>query len=467
MHTRRLMSLAATALLVVAACTPAPAATRGPSGAPATGAATAAPASQGATNPEALISGVESGAEIGFWTYYLSPTFDDYIKGTITRFNEAYPGVKVNWVDHQGTFPVDLKNAFNAGNAPDVINLSVSEGWVSDYATQGKLLALDSVPENVKSLYFEGLWNEQLVDGKNFQFPWYQGINVNLINKQIFQGTPKVGADGKVTYEGGAGLDPAKDFPKTIDGIPALCKTIKDKTDKLCDIRLTVTDLLSQMVYEGNVKVIGDDGKFAFNSADAVAWLNMYKSMVDQKTVDRNALITDQDRVGLDLFTSGEAPFYATGPNLIREVRTNNPGLYGWLAVQPSPLGKSGVAGKGLMAISVKADTKFPNASIALAQFFTNPKSMLEFAKQVPVYPSTPSSYDDPFFTTPSAAIEDSAKPIAKDTIATYKDIVPTIPHQKDVNQIVLDAIQQALFNDKDPQKALDDAVAAANALLP
>ena len=28
-------------------------------------------------------------------------------------------------------------------------------------------------------------------------------------------------------------------------------------------------------------------------------------------------------------------------------------------------------------------NTKFPNASIALAQFFTNPQSMVEFAKIV------------------------------------------------------------------------------------
>src|SRR5438046_7487320 len=33
-------------------------------------------------NPEAVIEGVESGAEIGLWTFYLSPTFDDYIKST-------------------------------------------------------------------------------------------------------------------------------------------------------------------------------------------------------------------------------------------------------------------------------------------------------------------------------------------------------------------------------------------------
>lgn len=467
MHARKLMGLAAAAMLLATACTPAPAATTAPTQGPVQTGSTATAGPTTAAHPEAVIAGVEQGAEIGFWTFWLSPTFDDYIQDTLARFSEAYPGVTVNWEDHQATFQDDLNNSFAAGSAPDVINLSVSEGWVSDYATRDLLLPLDDkVPDAVKGLYFEGLWNQQLVDGVNFQFPWYQGINVHLINTQIYSGNPQTDADGNVTYTGGAGLK-VEDFPKTIDGIPALCQTIKDATGKLCGIRLTVNDILAQMVYEGGVDVIGDDGKFTFNSPAAVEWLNMYVGMVKAGTVDRNVLVTQDDRVGLDLFTSGESPFYATGPNLIREVRKNNPGLYGWLAVVPSPLGKSGVAGKGLMSISVKKDTQYPNASIALAQFFTNPLSMLEFAKVVAIYPSTPSSYDDPFFSAAPVAIEDSAKPIARDTIATYADIVPTIPEKADVNEIVLQAVQQALFNNVDAQQALDDAVAAANALLP
>jgi len=403
-------------------------------------------------NPEAVIQGVEQGCELNMWTFWLSPTFDDYIKSTIARFEETYPGVTVKWEDHQATFQDDLRNAFAAGNAPDVINLSVSEGWVSDYATKGLLLPLDDkVPQNVKDLYFPGLWKEQLVNGVNYQFPWYQGINVELVNKQLYDKT---------------GLK-IEDFPKTVDGLPGLCKTIKQKTGTLCDVRLTVNDLLAQMIYEGGAKVISDDGKtFTFDSPEAVAWLQMYVDMVKDGTLDKTVLVTDQDRVGLDLFTSGKAAFYQTGPNLIREVRANNPGLYGYLAAVPAPVGKSGVLGKGLMSLSVKNDTKCPNASIALAQFFTNPKNMLDFSKLVAVYPSTPASYDDPFFSAAPVAIEDSAKPIAKDIISKYADIVPTIPKKADVNQIVLDAVQQALFSNVPAQKALTDAVAKANALI-
>lgn len=404
-------------------------------------------------NPEAVIQGVEPNAEITLWTFWLSPTFDDFIKSTIARFEQAYPGVTVNWEDHQATFQDDLRNAFAAENAPDVINLSISEGWVTDYATQGLLLPLDDlVPQAVKDTYFPNLWEQQVVGGKHYQFPWYQGIIVNLVNNQILS-------------QAGLTVD---DFPKTIDGLPAFCKTIKDKTRTLCDIRLTVNDLLAQMTYEGGVQVINADGTaFTFDSPEAVAWLQMYVDMVKAGTVDKTVLVTDQDRVGLDLFTSGKAAFYNTGPNLIREVRANNPGLYGYLGVVPAPVGKSGVVGKGLMALSVKADTQYPMASIALAQFFSNAQSMLEFSKIVAIYPSTPASYEDSFFSAAPVAIEDSAKPYAKDAVSKLADIVPFVPHKADVNDIVLQAVQQALFNNADPQTVLTDAVTQANALLP
>ena len=468
MRKHRYIALTALFALVVSACS---SSTPSPSSAPAasapaassTTAASTEPSASAAASPsaavlapdpaEAVIQGVEPNAEISFWTFYLSPTFDQYIKDTIARFEATYPTVKVKWEDHQATFQADLNNAFSANIAPDVINLSVSEGWVSDYATKGLLLGLNStVPKAVQDIYFPGLWNEQLVKGENFQFPWYQGLNVELINKKI--------------YEEGAGLNVA-DFPKKVEDLPALCKTILDKTKTLCDIRLTVNDLLSQMVYEGNVDVINDAGTaFTFDSQAGVDWLQMYVDMVAAGTVDNTVLTTKDDRVGLLLFSAGQAPFYKTGPNLVRDIKANNATLYENLAMQPSPVGKSGVLGKGLMSISVNKSTKFPNASIALAQFFTNPRSMVQFSKQVAVYPSSPSAYDDPYFSAAPSTIEDSARPLAKDIISTYQDIVPTIPKKADVNAVVLKAVEQALFNKVPAKQALSDAVAAANKLI-
>ncbi len=468
MHLKRTLTIGLTTALLVVGCTsgttPSPSSAAPSAAAPSTAPSTAAsaeasaPAASASATPlpadpaEAVIPGVEQGATIEFWTFYLSPTFDQYIKDTIARFQATYPGVTVTWHDHQGTFKDDLNNSFAAGNAPDVINLSVSEGWVSEYAGKGLLLGLDDkVPQAVKDVYFPNLWKQQLIDGVNYQFPWYQGLNVELINKAIMD-------------KAGVSVD---QFPKTVDGLGPLCKTILDKTGNLCAIRLTMSDLLAQMVYEGNVKVFGADGKFAFNSPEGVAWLQMYADMVNAKTLDTTVL-TGDDRIGLNAFSAGAAPFYATGPNLARQVKDTNATLYSNLAMVPSPLGKSGVAGKGLMSISVKKDTKFPNASMALAQFFTNPRSMVEFSKQVAIYPSSPKAYDDPFFSTPATTVEDSARGLAKDTVATYQDIVPTVPNKADVNDIVSKAIQSTLFGTPPvpAQQALDQAVADANKLL-
>jgi putative chitobiose transport system substrate-binding protein len=404
-------------------------------------------------NPEAIFEGVEEGAEITIWTFWLSPNFDQYVLDTIARFEATYPGVKVNWEDHQATFLDDLRNAYAAGNAPDVINLSNGEGWVSEFATKGLLLSLDdNINQSVKDLYFPGLWRVSLVDGVNYQFPWYAAVATELINTQIY------------VEQAGLNLD---EFPTTVQELPQVCATIVEKTGILCDIRLTVNDLPSQMIYEGGVEFISADGtKFTFDSPEAVAWLQMYVDMVNDDLLDLTALMTDNDRVALDLFISGQAPFFQTGPQLIREVRSSNPGLYGYLAVKPAPVGVTGALPPTAMGISVNAQTPYPQASLALAQFFTNPISMLEFSKIVPIYPSTPDTYSDSFFSSPSVAIEDSVKPIARDIISKQTDLKPTIPHFKDVNEILLQAIQQALFNNVPAQQALSDAVTQANALL-
>ena len=211
------------------------------------------------------------------------------------------------------------------------------------------------------------------------------------------------------------------------------------------------------MVYEGNVKIISDDGKtFTFNSPDGVAWLQMYVDMFKAGTRrQRRRSPRPTTASASRLFSSRAGAVLADGPNLIRDVKSNNPALYDNLAVVPAPVGKSGVVGKGSMGISVKADTKFPNASIALAQFFTNPRSMVAFSKIVSIYPSSAAAYDDPFFSAAPTAIEDAPEPIAKDIVSKYADIVPTVPKKADVNQIVLNAIEQALAGKLSAQDAL------------
>ena len=177
-----------------------------------------------------------------------------------------------------------------------------------------------------------------------------------------------------------------------------------------------MSDLLAQMVYEGNVKVLSDDGKkFTFDSPEGVAWLQTYVGMVKAETVDNTVLTTTDDRVGLNAFIAGGSPFYATGPNLARQVKDQNATLYGNLGMVQQPLGKSNVSGKGLMSISVKRRHQVPQRLHGPRPVLHQPAG--DGGVQQAGRRSTrraPRRIDDPFFSSTPSAIEDSARPLAE-----------------------------------------------------
>jgi len=397
-----------------------------------------------------MIPNVEPNAEITFWTYFLSPTFDQYIQETIARFNDVYPNVKVNWEDRQATLQDEYRNSLAAGNAPDVVNLSTR--WVPEFAQKDQLVSMtDALPANARDQYFPSLFNQVPVGGKSYQVPWYQAVSIYAINTELLQQ---------------AGLS-VEQMPKDYDQLKQVCQTLKDKANSQCGLRLNADNLLSDMAYQGNVKVLSDDGKtFTFDSPEGIAWLQYWADMVGNDLTARDLILAREDRPGLERFSAGQLPFYATGPQLIRVIKDNNPSLYPKLAIAPVALGRSGKVPPSSMSIAVSKQTKFPNASLALATFFTNPESMTEFAKLVPVFPSTPASYDDPFFSAEAAAIEDQPRSLAKESIGQQADILPEIPELKDVNEVVYAAVEQALVGGVAPEQALKDAVTRANELI-
>ena len=118
------------------------------------------------------------------------------------------------------------------------------------------------------------------------------------------------------------------------------------------------------------------------------------------------------------------------------------------------------------MSLVVTADTEYPNAALALAAFMTNAQSQLEFAKTVAIYPATPASYEDEFFTTPGAAIEDSARPIAREAIASQVQLLPVLPDSPEILDILNTEAQRALLGEATAQEALDSAAEQINAIL-
>ena len=210
---------------------------------------------------------------ITFWTFYLSPTFDQYIKDTIDRFKATYPGVKVKWEDHQATFKDDLNNAFSAGNAPGRHQPLGQRGLGQRVRRQGPApRPQQHGPEARPGHLLPGSLERAAHQRRELPVPLVPG--------------PQRRADQQ-GHLGEGRPDRGRSSPRPSTACPRCARRSSTRPQTVCAIRLTVSDLLAQMVYEGNVKVFSDDGKaFAFNSPEGVAWLQMYVDMVNAGTVD-------------------------------------------------------------------------------------------------------------------------------------------------------------------------------------
>ena len=146
-------------------------------------------------------------------------------------------------------------------------------------STRGKglLLGLDTpVPKAVKDIYFPDLWKQQLIDGVNYQFPWYQGLNVELLNKAHLR-------------EGRRRPSPPSPRPST--------------ASRPCARRSSTRRATAVRHPPDRQRPARPDGlrgqrqglqrrrqAFAFNSPEGVAWLQMYVDMVNAGTLDPTVL---------------------------------------------------------------------------------------------------------------------------------------------------------------------------------
>ena len=177
-------------------------------------------------------------------------------------------------------------------------------------------------------------------------------------------------------------------------------------------------------------------------------------------------LTTTDDRVGLNAFIAGTSPFYATGPNLARQVKDQNATLYGNLGMVPQPLGKSNVSGKGLMSISVKKRHQVPQRLHGARAVLHQPAGHGGVQQAGPVYPSSAKRSK----TRSSRRRRRRSRTAPGRWPVGSSRRTPTScrrsPSKADVNEIVRKAIESALFGGVDAKTALSDAVAQANALI-
>ncbi|MBO1332310.1 sugar ABC transporter substrate-binding protein [Streptomyces sp. VRA16 Mangrove soil] len=388
---------------------------------------------------------------ITFETLQLKPTFTKYVNGVIDGFEKKNPGVKVKWIDipFQGA-QEKLTTDATAGTLPDVVNLNPQ--FAQPLEQKGLFVDMDSAAAKIKGDYIPGAWQAFTVPGKSgsYGIPWYLTSEVTMYNKNLFKK---------------AGLDPRKP-PATFDELLADGKKLSTAgkgsfygIHPALENRF-ITDLAKQ-----GVPLLDDSGKkWIFNTPDAAAYLGKLVKAYKGGVYPKDSLTQDHSKE-TEAYQAGTVGLLPSGPNFLTIIKQNAPKVAKATGVGPQITGSDGVTNMSVMGLLVPKSSKNQRAGLAFASYMANSDNQLAFSKIVTVLPSVTEALKDPYFTADGdGSVDAQARKISAEQIAKAQNLVP-VQFDDRVKQAVLAKIQLALQGRLSPQKALDQAVEAANAI--
>ncbi|HLS61177.1 MAG TPA: sugar ABC transporter substrate-binding protein [Virgibacillus sp.] len=387
--------------------------------------------------------------EIVFNTMELSPTFDDYINGMIDEFEDEHPEVTVKWED----VPADqieqktLTEA-SAGNMSDVVNLNPR--FTKKLGGVGALLDMDEAAADFKDTYPEGLWKSGAVGDATFAIPWYFTSGGVLYNTEILEE---------------AGFDAP---PETIDEAWEMSEEIYEKTGAIGGGYTTTSwqDLWVLFPTMG-IDLVNEEGtEAAFNTPEALELFEERKDYYDKGLIPDDLLL--DSALAKEWYADEKLAWWVSGPQLYRQVNDLSPDLYDKSKAAPGFVGRAGTMYSAIQNLVVSEQSEHQEVAVEFVKFVTNPENQLEFSKIVPILPANSEAAEDEFFTSGEDSDDAEEKGLYYSAVDIDKavDMAPPIAEANEINEILSEAYEEVLLNDKDPQEALDEAETRVNELI-
>jgi len=367
---------------------------------------------------------------ISFLTMQLRPAFDSFFLPLFQEYENTHPGVKIEWLDYPyQNYETKIMTSFMAGNSPDVINLG-SES-VPSFAQGGMLVQVDDLlSSRVIDSYLPNILEQGCgANGRLYAVPWYLAGSATFYNKAIFE-------------EAGLSLDP---LPTSYGQLPPLMKAVREKTGKFGYFPLyTESGALRGYLLEAGVPLLDKSGtRAAFNTPRGVEILKFWTDLYKENLVPSEAL-TAMHRRPIELFNTSKLAILETGPQFLRQIKSDAPEVYEQTVVGPD-LGwpEMNLHVLVLQALSISSQSKNPTEAAEFAAFVTNAKNQLAFCKEVVILPSATAALDDPYFTQPEDTPEGLARLYSAQIART--GVIPPVPRNSKKLFKVFDDVTEAV----------------------
>jgi len=373
----------------------------------------------------------------------------------VGRFNGARSDIKVSleltgdyWQNYQ-----KLQTAIVAGNPPDAAMMELMQ--IPEFASAGVLVPLDDLARQAdfnfgdvaKALLGNSYWN-----GRLYAIPWQRSTTMMYYNIDAFRQ---------------AGL-PEFSPPATWDELRRIGpKLVVRQGDQIMRYAMEGNFnhdwLFEGLVYSFGGKVVSDDGKRAlFNGAPAVAALTTLRDLAKK---DRILYVNPNFAQIVENFNAGRAAMIVHSSFALALI-TNN-ARFRW-SVAPIPGGPAGPvhnAGGGNFVLFAKTTPERQRAAWEFIKWMTSPANTAFYSMRSGYLPVRSSAMNDPMLTAYFRKY-----PMAKKSIEISlqygrgRMVVQNV--EKGVRQFLVPALEAVLLGNADPQQALNDAAAKANAEL-
>jgi putative chitobiose transport system substrate-binding protein len=387
------------------------------------------------------------------WTLDLAPKFTAYIEAVLADWQRQRPPgspMGVRWSDVPwSSVERKLLAAVYARTAPDLVNLNPL--FATGLASRGGLLDLNTVlPADAAEAYLPGVWASGRLGGEQFAIPWYLTTRLTMANQRLLRQ---------------AGMDAP---PGRWREVPAYAAAMRRRTGRYA-LFVTVVpedsaELLESFVQMG-VRLLDDQHQAAFLSPagrQAFAfWSELY-----QKGLLPREVVSQGYRRAIELYQAGDLAQVASGPDFLRNLQTNAPGIAAVTTPHPPLRGLGDHTNVAVMNLVVPRRSTVAAAAADLALFLTNAPNQLRFAEAARVLPSSREALAAlerglRRVQTPGTSEEGrvlKARLLAVQSLATARVLVPPTPGLKRLQTILYTQLQRAMLGQVSSDQALEVA---------
>ncbi len=395
--------------------------------------------------------GGAEGRVLNFWTLDLAPKFNAYVLGLIAAWEGQNPGIRVRWTDVPwSSVERKLLAAVFARTAPDLVNLNPP--FAANLASKGGLRDLTEVlPAGAAGAYLPAIWEAGRqgvgASAEQFAVPWYLTARISMANRRLLE---------RAGY-----ASP----PLQWSGVPAYAEAVRRRTGRYALFVTVVPDdsaeLLEILVQMG-VQLLDGQQRAAFNSPAGrrafAFWSDLYRRGLLPREV-----VSQGYRRAIELYQSGDLAQVATGPDFLRNLQTNAPGIAAVTAPYVPLSGAGGEANVAVMNLVVPRQSALAAEATRFALFLTNGPNQLAFAEQARVLPSNQvalqqleASLEAQLKGQESLVLR--ARLLSAQTLRRARVLVPASPGVKRLQAIVYTQLQRAMLGQVDSDAALATA---------